>query len=1848
MREKITFKNSFVFLFTLVLLLWQVPKANAQGNFNGVLQSDPISVCDGSKPLEVDFTVGKAGAFMKVTAKLADGIEYDATGGVSIVSSIPAGAFTIAEEDVSDPANPVFKIAHSDGSPLVLAENVVFTFDRKAGCKAYINGKDSNISNFEFIDEVTVEIDGASKSKSTLVYGVVYPNLILTPPAATNNVSVGDDITRTYKVENGGLTPAKKIFVTVDYGDASYFAAPGAATLEVDAGNGFVALTNPTVNGSKVTYVIEGANLGATNELVNGESITLQEKFKLKTCNPTITYSAGWGCGDEPCQEVEGTSVVTMEAGAPNFNGVTFERSNFTSVCEPFTLKLKYKNTGTAPANVSGKAAAMYNVTPTLLHKGIGFSKNFELHTFSKFKIGGTDVPGHQGDIKYVEVPLKDVFTTDPDGAGVGLDDLDGDGFYDDLPMGATLELEMTVMLKQDATCAQNLEDYDANAALKYNELCGAQSDDPADVKFIEKNYKATANPVHYYRKNLVGAAYAPANVENGVPFDGRISVGYFYLNNAYRTADSRFVYEVEVPAGFTMADIQWHQGLYPENLNSPVAPQSVSQNGTTLTVVSPNERFGYFTFKGTATCANSEPVVKYKLHEIQNYAANPDCKGPGADIVCDELKISVVDCPDPCAAGPSIRIPIVERDDNSLGWTDATMTTKQDRANISTYDLSKMLYKDEFKVEVSAKQNGTATNLGMHLKLAKANDGSGITPLRAEIVVTRNGAEVANATSTKFNNDLSGADQVVDWDFTDQLPAGGLQDGDEVKLTAHYRMDSNKYPTSDINAGKMIYIYNSDAAAGTPVWEGKHIYCRDLTPEIYLVGTRDLIGSNPVYSTACNGKLIAASIARRFNSAGVKYQSEFRPGMKIKKFRFTTRKGKLAVGKVDFGTFDPMSPWIEVPANGITSTDIGDETVYEINIPEENSVFNTTVENTYGITIRIELIPVCATIDNGQAYEAIKYNVDYTDYYYHAATQNPVPPEFEVTKGLERETVFYYSKKPSFGMVNQTSVVELSGQTGEWVVRYNNASQSDAPFNWLAFEDKQDLTITKVTRLSDGTEIAPTAYTGGNMYKLNDAGVASGGNEDYKIEFKYTGCTPLELKAKGGWNCTEYPVNPDEYVCEAKEVTLEAKPLRTLIELQQISVPATNPKPALCTELEYVYGIQSSDAANLYDAIFKVVIPEGLELEGGQIELEYPAGSGSWESFPAPALVNGVYNINAMQHSALAALGYLPGTNESNGDNAKRQVNVKYKLMTSCKFTSGKNFKVRATGNSACGKVSDGADAPYSAPAIEIEGADPPYVIVTDAEWVNGQPGGSGCKEAKKIHVKEVLTAAANVVTPATAKLEITLPAGFEYVPNSYAGVSPDAPDASTLQTSMTPAGDQQIITLKIPEGLGTGTVLEYTFDIKQSDDTLPLCGKQKVEFAASDVIQNLSCNGTPCGDSGVLTGDGELEFTLEKPELTFTAVSATSTHTGAGEDVTVEYKIENASTIDLAAGTVVTLFDDKDNNGVFSTGDVKIGTHVTTADVVKGTPYTGTLTGTGANPADLCNLKISILPQDGCFCSIVPAQVNIATSDKLAGEDITVCEGDTKAIEAATGYTSYEWTSTNANGVSYLSDATVAQPNFTYSGTALAADLEITYKLKATRTGGCLVEDTVKVTVKAKPTVSGPNEVNAGESITLTATGTPATTNPWTVAPADVASITDAGVLTGTKKGTAVVTYTNAAGCTATHTVTVNSVIDAVDDNFTPINGTDGTLNGKKVNPDDVNLTKGTFPTTPSGGITMNDDGTVTVQPNTPAGTYTATYTICEKLNPTNCDTATVTIVVEAPEIDAAYQRYRRWYNF
>ena len=216
----------------------------------------------------------------------------------------------------------------------------------------------------------------------------------------------------------------------------------------------------------------------------------------------------------------------------------------------------------------------------------------------------------------------------------------------------------------------------------------------------------------------------------------------------------------------------------------------------------------------------------------------------------------------------------------------------------------------------------------------------------------------------------------------------------------------------------------------------------------------------------------------------------------------------------------------------------------------------------------------------------------------------------------------------------------------------------------------------------------------------------------------------------------------------------------------------------------------------------------------------------------------------------------------------------------------------------------------------------------------------------------------------------------------------------------------------------------------------------------------------------------------------------------------------------------------------------------------------------------------------------------------------------------------------------------------------------------------------NTVSITVDAPvivadpDTVTGINGADGGTDVVNvldgdTIGGSPATPSTVTISVASGSSVptgltfdtTDGGVSVdpGTPAGVYTFDYTicdvlNPTNCeTNTVSVTVDApVIDAVNDSSLDINGADGgtnvinvldndTLNGGAATVSNVTLAVATTSSVPAGLTFDITDGSVDVAAGTAAGVYTFDYTICEVINPTNCDTATATVNVVAPAITA-----------
>jgi hypothetical protein len=139
------------------------------------------------------------------------------------------------------------------------------------------------------------------------------------------------------------------------------------------------------------------------------------------------------------------------------------------------------------------------------------------------------------------------------------------------------------------------------------------------------------------------------------------------------------------------------------------------------------------------------------------------------------------------------------------------------------------------------------------------------------------------------------------------------------------------------------------------------------------------------------------------------------------------------------------------------------------------------------------------------------------------------------------------------------------------------------------------------------------------------------------------------------------------------------------------------------------------------------------------------------------------------------------------------------------------------------------------------------------------------------------------------------------------------------------------------------------------------------------------------------------------------------------------------------------------------------------------------------------------------------------------------------------------------------------------------------------------------------------------------------------------------------GTPAGTYTINYEiceklNPTNCSA-NVVTVEVVaspIVAANDSATGINGMAGstavvnaftadTVNGAAASAANAVLSVAPTSTVPAELTFDPATGNVDVKPGTPAGTYSFDYQICEKLNPSNCKTATISVTVVAAAITA-----------
>jgi uncharacterized protein YjdB len=153
------------------------------------------------------------------------------------------------------------------------------------------------------------------------------------------------------------------------------------------------------------------------------------------------------------------------------------------------------------------------------------------------------------------------------------------------------------------------------------------------------------------------------------------------------------------------------------------------------------------------------------------------------------------------------------------------------------------------------------------------------------------------------------------------------------------------------------------------------------------------------------------------------------------------------------------------------------------------------------------------------------------------------------------------------------------------------------------------------------------------------------------------------------------------------------------------------------------------------------------------------------------------------------------------------------------------------------------------------------------------------------------------------------------------------------------------------------------------------------------------------------------------------------------------------------------------------------------------------------------------------------------------------TLCAGaNASAVTfSGTAGATYAWVNSNPSiGLSASGSGNIA--GFIASN-ATANPITGTITVTPSQAGCTGTPQTYLYTVNPNPTITGNNPLCAGATLQLTGSGTAAANNAWVSGTPANGTVSNTGLVTGVTAGNTIITYTNANGCTATQTVTVNA---------------------------------------------------------------------------------------------------------
>ncbi|HSK14098.1 MAG TPA: Ig-like domain-containing protein, partial [Phnomibacter sp.] len=352
---------------------------------------------------------------------------------------------------------------------------------------------------------------------------------------------------------------------------------------------------------------------------------------------------------------------------------------------------------------------------------------------------------------------------------------------------------------------------------------------------------------------------------------------------------------------------------------------------------------------------------------------------------------------------------------------------------------------------------------------------------------------------------------------------------------------------------------------------------------------------------------------------------------------------------------------------------------------------------------------------------------------------------------------------------------------------------------------------------------------------------------------------------------------------------------------------------------------------------------------------------------------------------------------------------------------------------------------------------------------------------------------------------------------------------------------------------------------------------------------------------------------------EIDFSALTVQSTSSGLSQEY-IEVMV-NGSAVNLNTfpGVSFTSGIGGCSSSAFITPNTsnytgKAGVIGTTSSNGSGTLKINTGTGTcSVNSITIRNVRVSGSPE-GTLIRVRYCSSGIAPNITF-GSNSPICAGQTLNLFVSTmAGATYKWT--GPNGFT----STQQNPSITNATTAAAGN----YTLEVKQADGCLLIYTVAVVISPGTTLAAPASICQGRTANLT----PSTGGTWVSSNPAVASVTNAGLVTGISPGSVTFTFTpTSGGCIqTTNAVTILPLPTA-----SITGGTFCALNSTTISRTILSggpFSSATFSASPAGLNLNAGTGAVLLAASLP-NTYTITYTFTGANGCVNTTTNTLTVL-------------------